>query len=133
MKVSKYLIHTFTVIAVFVLSPIAKAEQNGKWLDYGIGMINLNHVSQISPIINSDLCRNEMVSNLDLEAIRNSNTFECVYAIKFDDFILPLITTNLQKTFSHPELIQYNVERQSAIMENIRKFLDGNDTYMMVK
>ncbi len=98
------------LILIGLLSTSILAE-NGKWFDYGDGIINLNNV-------------NKIISESKCDSSNNCGGF-----IKFDNFSLTVFTS-FSKDKKREDKYKDAQDKVKDVMGEIRDFLDDDNTYL---
>ncbi len=112
------------VIICFTVSICSCSDSsvaNGKWLDYGNGMINLNNCTYISPQIAPASLNETQVKNL----FKGGEAAFFQFSLKFDNFTL----TVEEKELSSWD--EYSNSKKSLLLrlQNIKDFLKSGESY----
>lgn len=96
-------------LLVLMLAPISvcSAQTEGKWLDYGDGMVNLTQVKHVSSFSSYEGC-----------------------SVKFDGFMLPLCPTNYNAAEEvRTKLAKDNKKVLQDTLKGIADFIKSSDNY----
>lgn len=105
----------FSCLVLTSFLSISAFAENGKWFDFGNGIINLNTVNRIT---SESIC----------DVKYNGKDIYCNGIIKFDNFSLTVFTSS-SKGKNKKDKYEDAQDKVKDVMSEIRDFLDDDDTY----